>query len=244
MSELSMGRYTVREARDGADVLRAQELRALAFRGLGGRDADAFDARCRHFLIEDRCGGDLVATFRVLPLSSGAEICLSYAAQHYELLSLSSYPDRMVELGRFCLHPAWHDPDILRLAWGAIARLVDAERAEMLFGCSSFVGTDVAPYLDSFAMLRERHIAPRRWLPKVKAPKVFRFGRRLRAWQVDRTLGLLKMPPLLRTYLKMGGWVSDHAVVDSELDTLHVFTALEIGRIPPARARALRLIAG
>jgi hypothetical protein len=38
----------------------------------------------------------------------------------------------------------------------------------------------------------------------------------------------------------MGGWVSDHAVVDIDLDTLHVFTGLEIGRVPKARARLLR----
>ena len=50
--------------------------------------------------------------------------------------------------------------------------------------------------------------------------------------------------PLLRTYLVMGGWVSDHAVVDRDLNTLHVFTGLEIRAIPPARARLLRATAG
>lgn len=53
-----------------------------------------------------------------------------------------------------------------------------------------------------------------------------------------------QMPPLLRSYLAMGGWVSDHAVVDAELGTLHIFTALEVDRVPPARARSLRQIAG
>ena len=48
------------------------------------------------------------------------------------------------------------------------------------------------------------------------------------------------MPPLLRSYLTMGGWVSDHAVVDRDLNTLHVFTGLEIASIPAARAKALR----
>ena len=52
------------------------------------------------------------------------------------------------------------------------------------------------------------------------------------------------MPPLLRTYLMMGGWVSDHAVMDRQLGTMHVFTGVEIKAIPPARARALRALAG
>jgi putative hemolysin len=53
-----------------------------------------------------------------------------------------------------------------------------------------------------------------------------------------------RLPPLLRTYLMMGGWVSDHAVVDSQMNTLHVFTGVEIARIPPARKRLLRAVAG
>jgi putative hemolysin len=53
---------------------------------------------------------------------------------------------------------------------------------------------------------------------------------------------MLRMPPLLRTYLMMGGWVSDHAVVDRQMNTLHVFTGLEIGAIPAARKRLLRAL--
>jgi len=48
------------------------------------------------------------------------------------------------------------------------------------------------------------------------------------------------MPPLLRSYLAMGGWVSDHAVIVNELNTLHVFTGVEIARMPAGRARLLR----
>lgn len=245
MAELRKGRYRVRPASGGADIARAGALRALVFRGCtGAGDRDAFDSRCRHILIEDAATGTLVATFRILPIASGAEVGSSYSAQYYELSALSAYPGRMVEIGRFCLHPGWRDPDILRLAWGAIARIVDAEGAGLLFGCSSFRGTDAESYLDCFALLKEGYIAPKSWLPKVKAPQVFRFARRLRARRADRARALLRMPPLLRSYLAMGGWVSDHAVIDADLDTLHVFTGLEVGRIPPARARALRLIAG
>jgi hypothetical protein len=41
----------------------------------------------------------------------------------------------------------------------------------------------------------------------------------------------------------MGGWVSDHAVIDRQMNTLHVFTGLEIAAIPPNRARLLRALA-
>ena len=59
----------------------------------------------------------------------------------------------------------------------------------------------------------------------------------------DPRAAVQALPPLLRSYLRMGGWVSDHAVIDKALQTLHVFTGLEIGTIPPARKRLLRAVA-
>lgn len=207
-------------------------------------DADRFDAICRHVLVEECATGRLVCCFRILPLRDGSEIGASYSAQYYELSALRGFSGRMVEMGRFCIDPACRDPDILRVAWGAMTRYVDEEGVELLFGCSSFMGTDWEHYADSFAVLAERHLAPRRWWPRIKAPRVVRYARALTGRKGDPKQAMLKMPPLLRTYLSMGGWVSDHAVVDTDLDTLHVFTGLEIGAIPPSRARALRLVAG
>lgn len=249
MLALRKGRYDARFAASAADVEAAQRLRHLAFvAGTGaaprgdGRDADAFDAVCRHVLVEERRSGRLVACFRLLALPDGGDIDRSYAAQYYDLSALSAFGGRMAEIGRFCIHPEVRDPDIVRVAWGALTRFVDAEGVEMLFGCSSFQGTDAQGYLDAFAMLKARHLAPKRWLPRVKAPDVFRFARRLKA-APDARRALMTMPPLLRSYLAMGGWVSDHAVVDRDLNTLHVFTGLEIRAIPEARARLLRGVA-
>ncbi|MGP3696272.1 GNAT family N-acetyltransferase [Rhodobacter sp. NSM] len=250
MLSLSRGRYAARPAAGPEDLRRAQELRWLAFRegraegGASGLDADAFDAICTHILIEEILTGVLVACFRFLPLSGGGEIGRSYSAQFYELSPLESFAGPMVEMGRFCIHPAWRDPDILRVAWGAMTRHVDEAGVEMLFGCSSFHGTEAEAYLDVFAMLRERHLAPPRWLPRVKAPNVFRFAQKLARRKPDAKRALIQMPPLLRTYLMMGGWVSDHAVVDRDMNTLHVFTGLEIRAIPAGRVRALRAVAG
>ncbi|MCX7644868.1 MAG: GNAT family N-acetyltransferase [Rhodobacteraceae bacterium] len=249
MLTLSRGRYRAREAEGPEDVARAQRLRHLAFRAARGRggeglDADAFDAVCTHVLVEEERTGTLVCCFRLLPLGGGSEIGRSYAAQHYDLSALARFEGRMVEMGRFCLHPDWHDPDILRVAWGAMTAYVDREGVELLFGCSSFLGTEAEAHMDAFALLRARHLAPRRWWPRVKAPEVFRYARRLAGRTPDLARAMKAMPPLLRTYLAMGGWVSDHAVVDRDLGTMHVFTGVEIAKVPPARARLLRAVAG
>lgn len=239
-------RYRARLAESAEDISACQRLRYLTFveaRGLGEpghTDTDAFDAECRHMMVEEVRTGQLACCFRLLPLKDGSEISRTYSAQYYELSALADYPGRMVEMGRFCIHPAHRGAVVLRVAWAAMTDWVEREKVELLFGCSSFMGVDAEEYMDAFALLKERHLAPTRWLPRVKAPKVFRFATRLRLRRPDMKKALACMPPLLRTYLVMGGWVSDHAVIDHDLKTLHVFTGIETSRVPASRRRALR----
>lgn len=236
---LSKGHYLVRPAATDAEVLAARGLRARCFGPAGGVH-DRFDDTATHMLVIERETGALVCCFR-LCLLDGAHIGDSYAAQFYNLGALQSFEGPMLELGRFCIHPDRRDPDILRIAWAGLTAFVDEAGVRLLFGCSSFAGTETARYLDAFALLKARHLAPERWLPRVKAPDVFRFAARLRRWP-DAKKANAGLPPLLRTYLMMGGWVSDHAVVDRQMDTLHVFTGLEIGAIPANRKRLLRAL--
>lgn len=243
MAGFQRGRYEARFAETQDDVTAAQRLRHKCFRGMDGvegLDSDQFDATCLHILVHDVQTQKLVCCFRLMPFENGDSIGGSYAAQFYGLERLKAYRGRMVEMGRFCIDPAVRDPDVLRVAWGAMTRYVDEEGVELLFGCSSFKGTEAEAYMDAFALLKERHIAPSRWLPRVKAPRVILFGKRIRLKKPNLKLAMKELPPLLRTYLVMGGWVSDHAVVDNDLNTLHVFTGLEINAIPSSRKRLLR----
>ena len=240
MKPLTRGIYTARLALSPTDLAASLALRQLCFRAgrrLPGAasDNDSFDTACQHMMVT--AGDDLVAGFRVQVFDKGQSLSDSYAAQFYDLTRFQAQPGPLVEIGRFCLHPAHADPDILRLAWAALTRLVDAAQASMLFGCSSFDGADPARHLPALAYLARHHLGPVTLRPD-----------RTAAASIDlRALPdpgpVPPLPALLRTYLAMGGWVSDHAVVDHDLDTMHVFTALDLAAIPPARARALRALA-
>lgn len=238
MKPLTKGKYTVKCAVSDADMAAVYGLRGLCF-GVAGGAADSFDTTATHVLVQTR-GGDVVASFR-MSVFEGTQLSESYAAAFYDITVLEEFKGFMLELGRFCIHPDHSDPDILRIAWAALTAFVDDTGVQMLFGCSSFAGTEPAAYLDAFAVLKARHLGPEPWMPGIKSAEVFRYGARLRR-KPDLAKGNAAMPPLLRTYLMMGGWVSDHAVVDREMNTLHVFTALEIGAIPPARKRLLRAL--
>lgn len=240
-------RYSVRLAADGGDVRKAQALRHLTFiEGTGaaprgnGLDSDRYDAACDHVLVEDGHSGDLVCCFRLLPMETGAEAENSYSAQYYDLRALRGFQDRLVEMGRFCVHPDHRNPTVLRLAWAELTRYVDQRGIKLIIGCSSFKGVETETYADTFALLKDKHLAPKRWLPRPKAKSVFRFARMLRWRKPDPLRGMKLMPPLLRGYLSLGGWVSDHAVIDHDMNTLHVFTGLEVSRMPERMARLLR----
>jgi putative hemolysin len=186
-------------------------------------------------MVEDGVGGPLVSTFR-MRTTTAAEIMSGYASQFYDLARLSQTHGPHIEIGRFCTDPANPDPHIPRVAWGALTQIVDASEAQVLFGCTSFEGTDPTLYGRHWQRLADNHLGPVDLLPGQKSPDAVPFDR------VDGPGHRTPMPPLLRTYLAMGGWVSDHAVVDHVMNTMHVLTVVEIAKIPPARVKALRAL--
>lgn len=240
---VQQGRHQVRLSTDPADIRAAQDLRAVAF-GTSGRDQDSFDQRCQHLLIEDRETESLLGCCRLLLPIAPDQVETSYSAQFYDLSALADHAGPLAELGRFCTRPGAGDGDSLRLAWGAITALVERHQVRFLFGCSSFAGNDPSLYRDSFAMLYHSHQPPTHLPVYRRAPQTLVFRSANLPADPDRKAALKSMPPLLRSYLGMGGWVSDHVVIDPQLNTLHVFTGLDIAAIPPARQRLLRQMAG
>jgi len=228
--------YVARFANCPADVTSAQVFRSGIFRAQGS-DADRFDPLCDHVLVEEAGSGRLVCVYRVMLLKDGSQIDRSYGAQFYDLSRLSGITRPILEIGRFCVDSAMPSPDILRVAWAELARLVEVHNVALLFGCSSFSGIDPAAFADTFALLKHRHLAPDAVAPMVKSSGIVPFSE---LGFPDMKKAQSRMPPLLRTYLAMGGWVSDHAVIDRDMNTLHVFTGVEVDKISPARKRFLR----
>ena len=234
---VTRGIYTVRPAQGARDTAAAMALRQTCFRAGSSRpDTDRFDAASQHMLV--MAGDTLVASFRTQTFDDAGSLPTGYTAQFYDLTPLQTLPGPMIELGRFCLHPDHADPDILRLAWAALTGMVDQTKAQLLFGCSSFAGADAHSHVARLGYLAQRHLGPDTLRPGKRADETIDIGTLPSPAQTPT------LPPLLKTYLAMGGWVSDHAVLDRDLNTTHVFTALQIARVPPARAAALRALSG
>ena len=229
-----------RLGRGAADMDRVLAFRRAAFPRVSAAEEDAQDALSAHVMVEGEVG--LVAYFRVMLFGWGAGLTQGYAARFYDVGPLSGYSRPIAEIGRFCVAPGGVHPDVLRLAWGAMTRIVDEGRVGLLVGCSSFRGADWTRHRAGLALLSAEFVGPAQHLPGRKAAEVVEL--REAGPVEERRAALAGLPPLLRTYLGMGGWVSDHAVVDRDLDTLHVFTCVEVDGVPAARAASLRAVAG
>ncbi|MCU0905297.1 MAG: GNAT family N-acetyltransferase [Tabrizicola sp.] len=235
------GKLVARLAHGRDDWARVMAFRSAAFPRRSGEEEDAQDPLSAHVIVEGPEG--MLAYFRVMLFGWGAGLAQGYAARFYDVGPLSGYARPIAEMGRFCVAPGGVHPDVLRLAWGAMTKAVDAGKAGLLVGCSSFRGAAWEAHRAGLALLAAEFVGPTEHLPGRKAAEVVDYPA-LVGPVGDRRASLAGMPPLLRTYLGMGGWVSDHAVVDRELDTLHVFTCVEVDRVPAARAASLRAVAG
>jgi L-ornithine Nalpha-acyltransferase len=231
--------HVARLSRAPEDVERVLDLRLRAFPSARNSDHDALDDRGTQLLVERADTGALAACLRLVTFDSGRELAGSYSGRFYDLSGWAGREGPIVEIGRFCVEPGLTDPSILRVAWTELARHVLTTGTRMFIGCSSFKGADPAQHGAALAALRARHLFAAERQPRRNSAEVFDFASSDLPPPDPRGI-----PALLRSYLAIGGEVSDHAVIDRDLDTIHVFTALDIAAIPPSRARLLTAAAG
>jgi putative hemolysin len=90
-----------------------------------------------------------------------------------------------------------------------------------MFGCASLPGTDPDALAAPLSYLYYHHLAP----PALRAralPERFVDMRRLDPAALDPTRTLAALPPLIKGYLRLGGFVGDGAVIDQQFNTTDV----------------------
>ena len=90
-----------------------------------------------------------------------------------------------------------------------------------MLGCASLPGTDPDALALPLTYLHRAHLAP----PELRAtalPELFIEMERLGGGDIDEKAALAELPPLLKGYLRLGGFVGDGAVVDREFGTTDV----------------------
>ncbi len=239
------GDLEVRLARDVAEIEAAQRLRYRVFVDeLGakpdaaalatGRDADKYDGYCDHLLVLDRAKGEgaaaIVGTYRLLRRSVARAHDGFYTATEFDISRLESVEGEILELGRSCVDAEHRTRAVMQLLWKGIAAYAFRHGIKVMFGCASLPGTDPQTHAAALSYLYHNHLAPEairtRALPEryvdMNLMPADEAKHEAAAAAFDARAVIAALPPLIKGYLRLGGFVGDGAVIDREFNTIDV----------------------
>ncbi|MEM6305455.1 MAG: GNAT family N-acyltransferase [Pseudomonadota bacterium] len=234
-------------ARDEAELRTAQRLRYEVFvKELGATgplvdhaarlERDALDPYCDHLLLKERDTGRVVGVYRLMRADQAAAAGGFYSDREYDLGPLLASGRKLLELGRSCLHPDVRGGAGLQVLWLGLAGYVARHQIDLLFGVGSFQGTDARALAQPLSLLHHRHLAPRRLRVKARED-AFQNMNLLAEEAIDRKAAMLQVPGLIRSYLRLGGYVGQGAFVDHAFNTTDVCLMLDTARLNPRQAR-------
>jgi putative hemolysin len=234
--EIRAGSLGVRLAVTAAEIEAAQALRYRVFyaemgaepdaaAAATGRDRDAFDAVADHVLIVDHAIGPgpegVIGTYRLIRREAADRVGRFYSADEYDIAPILAFPGRILELGRSCIEAEYRGRPAMQLLWRGIAAYIFQHRIDVMFGCASLPGTDPDALATELTYLYHHHLAPPALRPRAVAGR-FVDMRRADPAAIDPRHVLGHLPPLIKGYLRLGGFVGDGAVIDRPFNTTDV----------------------
>lgn len=226
----------VRLAESGAEVAAAQALRFRVFyEEMGAKpteamraahsDFDDFDAVCDHLLVIDRARGKgaagVVGTYRLMRRAPGEAFGRFYTAGEYDIADILANGGNFMELGRSCVDTRYRNGATMKKLWDGIAAYVFENDVDLMFGCASLPGTDIQALAGHLSYLYHHHLAPEglrpRALPQLRVDMAL-----LPKEALNPRRALAELPPLIKGYLRLGGFVGDGAVIDHQFNTTDV----------------------
>lgn len=245
LGDLRNGSLEVRLSRSTADIEAAQALRYRVFydemhakptpeMAAARRDFDSFDSVADHLMVIDHALGDgpesVVGTYRLIRRAAAQAHGGFYTADEYDIAKIVAWPGPILELGRSCTDSRYRNRPTMQLLWKGIAAYVFHHDIELMFGCASLPGNDVDALAQSLSYLHHHHLAPPELRP-VALPDRYTDMNRLPAEQIDAKRVLAGLPPLIKGYLRLGGYVGDGAVIDPQFNTTDVCVIVKTDQV-------------
>ncbi len=234
--------FRVRLATTEADLRAAQRLRYRVFvEELGGdgpmvdHDArlerDRFDAFFDHLLLVDEAkNAAVVGVYRLLRDDQADRAGQFYSEGEYDIGVLRGTGRRLLELGRSCLDAEYRGGAGMYHLWSGLADYVKTHGIEILFGVASFHGTDPHALAQPLSLLHHRHLAPAPLRVRARAEH-FQPMDLIPDAALDRRAAMLQVPPLIKAYLRLGGYVGEGAFVDHAFNTTDICLVMDTARM-------------
>jgi len=229
-------------ARTEEDVRAAQRLRYQVFaEEMGarlqvpvgspdGHDIDLFDPYCEHLLVRlasDELTGEpgmVIGTYRVLTPDAAKRVGGLYSETEFDLTRLRPMRDKMVELGRSCVHPDHRTGTAIMSLWGALAEFMVRNQLDTMIGCASISMRDGGHMAASlWEQLRQTHLAPIDVQVRPRLP--------LPVDELDTSLNV-EAPALIKGYLRCGAKVLGAPAWDPDFNTADLPMLMRIADLP------------
>lgn len=234
--ECGSSRLEVRLAVSDEEIAAAQALRYRVFyEEMGAKptsemaarhsDFDDFDGICDHLLVLDPARGQggaaVVGTYRLIRREVGEKFGRFYTASEYDIAKLLDRGGNFMELGRSCVDVGYRTGATMQMMWAGIASYVWDRGIDLMFGCASLPGTDPQALATQLSYLHHYHLAPADMCPRA-LPELFVDMNLLGKDEINPRRALASLPPLVKGYLRLGGFVGDGAVIDHQFNTTDV----------------------
>ena len=230
------GDFEVRLAQTAAEIDAAQALRYRVFFeemaahpspevAMRRRDFDDFDQVCDHLLVLDRRRGEgpegIVGTYRLIRRSAAEKVGRFYSAAEYDITTMIDYPGEVLEAGRSCIAKDARNTATMQMLWRGIALYSHHYNIQVMFGCASMPGTDPSQHSQAMSYLYHHHLAPPEIRVRALASRYVEMDV-LEPGSYDPRKAMARVPPLIKGYLRLGGFVGEGAVIDPEFGSTDV----------------------
>ncbi|WP_224364838.1 GNAT family N-acyltransferase [Hyalangium versicolor] len=188
-------------------------------------DMDVWDTVAEHLIVLQRLPDQkdkamVVGTLRLVRRERLPEGMGFYTAQSFDLSPILSNFERVVEMGRFCVARHLRGGRVILMLWNQLTDFVNRHDIQAMFGCGSFHGTNPQEHQAIFSELQRNHVAPEVFRPRVSVPNHVPLERF--ASGPEGGAPAPELPPLIRSYLRLGAYVSDSAIIDEQFNTCYV----------------------
>jgi len=231
------GGIAVSWARHQDEVRAAQRLRYEVFAGemgarlnspLPGHDIDLFDNYCEHLLVRDSATAQVIGTYRVLTPVQAKRVGSTYSDTEFDLTRLRGLRERMVELGRSCVHPDHRHGGVILALWSALAEFMARNQLDTMIGCASIpmlhngmVCGDAAASI--WHQVQATHLAPIEHQVRPRLP--------LPLDRLDLNLAV-EPPALIKGYLRLGAKVLGAPAWDPDFNSADLPMMMRLADLP------------
>ncbi|MDH4273522.1 MAG: GNAT family N-acetyltransferase [Gammaproteobacteria bacterium] len=197
----------------------ANEMKAQLDTPLAGHDVDYFDDYCDHLYVRDMDTQTVIATTRILTNKAAHKAGSYYSETEFDIKNIVSAPSNYMEVGRTCVHARYRRGVGLHYLWQGVGNIMSYHRAQYLFGCVSIPHRPGDTYIANIMHhIRKNHYAPGYLRVTPRMP--------VNLERVDDSVPVV-LPPLLRTYLKMGALACGEPSLDEKFGVADIFILVD-----------------